>query len=218
MFELGQNYTRQEIHDQLGGDLQSYLPIANGRAVCACLNRDKNPEAPNVVVVGTGPGIENAGELLAMQVGSIPVFLKQESNAWTFQGSFEVARSTQDPAELAPYKTANGSEITRLIYLKPSGDQVATSAVEPDTRNRHGRSRRRREHLLDGLERSHIVQGIKLFNAGHAHGFADSTKFDLLFEGRHYPPKAVVGLASIPLHGFALVPDDFTGGGWIQML
>jgi hypothetical protein len=73
-------------------------------------------------------------------------------------------------------------------------------------------SRRRREHLLDAIQREHILQAIKLFDEGHSHAFAESTKFDLAYDGRPYPPKAIIGLAGVPLYGEPLKPDDFTGG------
>jgi hypothetical protein len=74
------------------------------------------------------------------------------------------------------------------------------------------RSRRRREHLLDDIRKEHIMEALRLFDNGHPHSFADSTKFDLLYNGRAYPPKAIIGLAGVPLFGEPLKPDDFTGG------
>jgi hypothetical protein len=53
---------------------------------------------------------------------------------------------------------------------------------------------------------------LRLFESGHPHSFADSTKFDLLHNGKYYPPKAIVGLARVPRFGEPLKPEDFTGG------
>lgn len=74
------------------------------------------------------------------------------------------------------------------------------------------RSRRRREHLLDAIRKEDIIKAFQLFESGHPHSFADSTKFDLLHNDRAYPPKAIVGLAGVPLYGEPLMPEDFTGG------
>jgi hypothetical protein len=63
MFELGVSYTREQIHAQLGRSLQSYLPHVGGRVVAACLRLDTNPDAPAVILVGMGDGIEHAAEL-----------------------------------------------------------------------------------------------------------------------------------------------------------
>ena len=58
IFELGQAYTRPEIRAAAGGGLQDYLPPADGVVVCGCFNPDLNPDAPDVILPGFGPGIE----------------------------------------------------------------------------------------------------------------------------------------------------------------
>lgn len=70
----------------------------------------------------------------------------------------------------------------------------------------------RRESLLDGLSREHVLGGIGRFEKGERHRFKDSTKFDLIHDGKPYPPKAIVGLAAIERDGNPLDPSDFTGG------
>ena len=53
MLIVGQSYTRQQIHDKVGGgSLQSYLPTRDGRVLCACLRLDTNPGAPEVILPG----------------------------------------------------------------------------------------------------------------------------------------------------------------------
>jgi len=44
------------------------------------------------------------------------------------------------------------------------------------------------------------------------HGFADSTDFDLVFDGQAFPPKAVLGLAAAREVGRPLTSDEFSGG------
>src|SRR4051812_28910981 len=43
------------------GGLQDYLPHINGRVVAGCFSKDLNPQAPNVILPGTGPEIERRG-------------------------------------------------------------------------------------------------------------------------------------------------------------
>jgi 5-methylcytosine-specific restriction protein A len=47
---------------------------------------------------------------------------------------------------------------------------------------------------------------------GARHAFGESTGYDVLFEGRRYAPKAVVGLAAGKISGTPLGPYDFKGG------
>ena len=67
-------------------------------------------------------------------------------------------------------------------------------------------------NLPDGISRDHLLAAIRQFDDGVAHRFADSTGYDVLFEERRYPPKAIVGLAARLLTGEDLGPEDFSGG------
>jgi hypothetical protein len=45
-----------------------------------------------------------------------------------------------------------------------------------------------------------------------AHGFAPTTTYDLVWEERSYPPKAILGTAYELATGERLASDDFEGG------
>jgi putative restriction endonuclease len=66
--------------------------------------------------------------------------------------------------------------------------------------------------IPDGITRDDVLSAISKLDAGVEHGFGPSLKYDLVFEGRRYPPKAVLGLAAERLAGRVLGPADFTGG------
>jgi hypothetical protein len=51
-FIQGESYTRDRIHEVLGGEKVSYLPQKDGKIVCGCFSTDANPEAPYVILVG----------------------------------------------------------------------------------------------------------------------------------------------------------------------
>jgi hypothetical protein len=63
-----------------------------------------------------------------------------------------------------------------------------------------------------GITREHVLGAIRTLDSGEAHDFGDSTRYDLVHEGRRYPPKAVIGLAARNVLGRALGPYDFKGG------
>jgi hypothetical protein len=90
MFKIGCEYTRDEIHENLGGSKQSYLPTVLGHVVAACLKLELNPRAPNVVLCGIGPIIASAGLALSKKHGSLPVFIKRDINRWEYRGDFKV--------------------------------------------------------------------------------------------------------------------------------
>jgi len=66
--------------------------------------------------------------------------------------------------------------------------------------------------IPDGITRDDVLGALKRIDAGVEHGFGPSLKYDLVFEGRRYPPKAVLGLAAERLAGRILDPSEFTGG------
>jgi hypothetical protein len=56
------------------------------------------------------------------------------------------------------------------------------------------------------------LRALAELDAGAKHDFGDPTKYELLWDGRRYAPKAVVGLAFRHLRGQPLKPEDFSGG------
>ncbi len=62
------------------------------------------------------------------------------------------------------------------------------------------------------LTREDVLAAIKRFETEGAGDFRPSARYDLLFEGRRYPPKAVLGLSTVRLLGHPLKPSDFKGG------
>ena len=68
------------------------------------------------------------------------------------------------------------------------------------------------QKLPNGITREHILQAIEDLYHGIEHRFSESTGYDVLFEGKRFPPKAVIGLAAEQLTGFSFGPYDFKGG------
>jgi hypothetical protein len=66
--------------------------------------------------------------------------------------------------------------------------------------------------LPEVFSREVVLEAIRRFDAGEEHRFADSTGYDLVFNDRRYPPKAIAGLATKVAHAVELGPEDFSGG------
>jgi hypothetical protein len=100
--EVGRHYSRDEIGGMLGGSLQSYLPMKNGRVTCGCFRPDLNPDAPAVVLVGLGPQRVNSAKQAVLQRTRIPIFLKRESLEWEYIGDWRATRFVEgEPKERA---------------------------------------------------------------------------------------------------------------------
>jgi putative restriction endonuclease len=66
--------------------------------------------------------------------------------------------------------------------------------------------------LPDALSAEKILEAVQLFDAGVEHRFAESTGYDLVIDGKRYPPKAIAGIASGLATGTQYGPEDFSGG------
>jgi len=117
-FVEGQCYTRQQIHDLLGGDMQSFLPHKDGRIVCACLTSDLNQDAPSKVLVGDGLKVKGSAEILASQKEAVPVFLKTEAKRWEFVGLWSCSGTSVDAGEIKVEQQRSGrADISMILKL-----------------------------------------------------------------------------------------------------
>lgn len=70
----------------------------------------------------------------------------------------------------------------------------------------------------DRVARNHVERAIREYDRMGAepflteHGFGPSTTYDLVADGRRYPPKAILGTAYELATGHRLDPVDFEGG------
>jgi hypothetical protein len=121
MFEIGKDYTRENIHIVCGGNKQSFLPTSKGKVVAACLRPDLNPQAPDVIICNGGAAARAAGRILARQVEAIPVFIKRETDRFRYVGHFTATESLTAPLDCAPYArntSFTAGQISRVIKLK----------------------------------------------------------------------------------------------------
>jgi hypothetical protein len=117
--QRGKVYSRAAIQRMLGGGLQDYLPHIDGRIVAGCFSKDLNPQAPNVVLPGTGPEIERWGRVFAEQKTAVPVFIKQRSNEWYCMGDFRCVRIADDAATIQQHaQRADRSDVTMVLFLE----------------------------------------------------------------------------------------------------
>jgi hypothetical protein len=118
MFKIGVSYTPREISRAVGGDLQSYLPHVGGTVVAARLRLALNPDAPDIILPGTGPMIQQSAEWLVNQGSPVPTFIKRAPGQFEFVGEYGAARMSRDPAEIAVHARRTGRrDITSVIHM-----------------------------------------------------------------------------------------------------
>jgi hypothetical protein len=121
MFKKSSFYTRDEIHGQLGGSKQWYLPTVNGQVVAACFKKtdDMNPNAPEVILPGTGKIIESTAKQFTKQGVAIPTFIKITTGQWEYIGNFKVSRQSFDLKEIKIHSknVERKDKVTSVLFL-----------------------------------------------------------------------------------------------------
>lgn len=120
-FTVGQKYSRKKISAILGGSEIEYLPTENKRVVCGCFTLEHNPEAPAIVIPGTGKIIEREAKQFCSQDYPVPIFIKRQVNEWEFVGDYKVVSNSTDAAEIAAHHKDSMTplnKVTRVIFLK----------------------------------------------------------------------------------------------------
>ena len=117
MFTINCDYTRAEIHAQLGGSTVSCLPTNQGAIVAACLNKKFSPQAPHVMLCGKGARTSPVSELFTRQTIAVPVFVKSASNRWQYRGRFVVAASFVSGAQFEGFISGASRSVASVSYV-----------------------------------------------------------------------------------------------------
>lgn len=117
MFTIGCEYTRGDIHAQLGGSTVSCLPTSNGVIVAACLSKKFSPQAPEVVLCGRGARTGPVSALFSRQRNAIPVFIKNTSSHWQYRGAFLVAESFSSGDRFKDFIVGSGRSVASVSHV-----------------------------------------------------------------------------------------------------
>ena len=168
-FVLNQRYSRQAIHDQLGGDLQSYLPRVRGEVVCGCFDPDINARAAFEIDLGEGRDVIRYAEKLHQQATAVPVFLRRDNLGWEYLGNFAATALTRDQSDLYPAVSHRRPDARAVLYLtenEPSPFDATTgreidlpaSALEGAVQMRTHLRRERSPALVEAKRRSYRAE------------------------------------------------------------
>lgn len=66
--------------------------------------------------------------------------------------------------------------------------------------------------LFDSITREHVLQAIKEYDSGRRGKFGDARTWEIVYTGRRYPSKHILGLAATLATGEEFGASDFYGG------
>jgi hypothetical protein len=83
----------------IGGSTVAYLPYKDGAILCGCFYRSRryNPGAPNEVLYGKAPLVEQTAEMVYRQRTAIPIFIFRSSAQWEYVGDYICVGQSRDP-------------------------------------------------------------------------------------------------------------------------
>jgi hypothetical protein len=119
--EIGSLYSWDEVR-KCGGE-ETFLGKRGNKIVCATLDGNKNPDAPDVMVVGHKAKNRKRAEEFCNQKGLLPIFIKEKTNKWRYCGKYEFQRYTDEPSEIEKYQNEANRDLTRVIFLRPAEGQ-----------------------------------------------------------------------------------------------
>ena len=67
--------------------------------MCGCFDRSPrlNPDAPEEVVYGLAPIVEETAEMIHRQASAIPIFIRRSHGAWEYVGDYRCVGNSRDP-------------------------------------------------------------------------------------------------------------------------
>jgi hypothetical protein len=109
--------TTAELAEKIaGGD--SYIRTKNKLVKGLAITIDKNPEAPEVIVVGIGVRIKANARLFLEQREYVPVYIKQSVNAWKYLGKYKADSYSQDSKIIEKHRKHRRIEdIDGILFL-----------------------------------------------------------------------------------------------------
>ena len=123
-FELGAFYTRDQVHQTLGGgDRQVFLASKDGIVIAAFLTDEKNREAPQRIYVGAGVGRIRKAKQLATQPDPIPVFRKGNKGGshydrYEFVGLYACAEYDESEEALAVAQPKCDTPVVGILRMR----------------------------------------------------------------------------------------------------
>ena len=119
-FTKAHAYRWKQILDETGADDSGpyYLLHRGNKVVAGCFKKDRNPDAPLVILAGNGPKIREWADNFCSQGDTIPLFVKAGSE-WQFCGRFKLNRPSIDQDEIKQHSVRAGrTDVYKLLFLQ----------------------------------------------------------------------------------------------------
>jgi hypothetical protein len=167
--------TTAELAEKLaGGD--SYIRTRKNVVKGLAITTDKNPEAPEVIVVGVGVRIKANARFFLEQKEYVPVYIKQSVNAWKYLGKYKADSYSQDSKIIEKHRKRRPVEdVDGILFLSAE----ASYEIEVVSRTFSDPARRKKVELaaIDFVTTHFVRQGYSVSDRQ-----SDNCGYDLFVE------------------------------------
>lgn len=130
--------TTEKLAQELaGGD--SYIRTKNNIVKGLAVTIQKNPQAPEVIVVGKGVRIIANARLFLEQQQYVPVYVKQNVNSWRYLGHYKADSYSQEQSIIEKYRQNRPLETIDGILFLSSNDKVIINISSPKLQSAEAR-------------------------------------------------------------------------------
>lgn len=105
---IGDILRRKELAVAVGAGGDSCLLHKASVVVAIAMDPDKNPDAPNILLVGKGPHKERYATALLESAAYVPAFVKKSPDQWQYMGKVRGKGLDHSPASIAAHAAKSG--------------------------------------------------------------------------------------------------------------
>lgn len=119
---IGEFFTAQEVAAKTaGGD--SYIRTRNNVVRGLAITLEKNPKAPDIIIVGDGVQIRKNAELFTKTITPVKTFVKHVSNKWEYVGRYKVRKYSKSKEHIEKYREhRQANDVAGILFLVKISD------------------------------------------------------------------------------------------------
>jgi hypothetical protein len=166
--------TRELAIELAGGDtfIRTKSNVVKGLAITT----EKNPEAPDIIVVGKGVRIVANAKLFLQQQHYVPVYVKQAVNAWKYLGDYKADHYSRDTKVIEKHRKHRPNESVDGILFLSSSDNLIIDVSSPSFPDIETRKR------IEVLAVYHVTDHFEKMGYRVTDRQKDNCGYDLLIE------------------------------------
>lgn len=112
--------TRKKLTEVVGAGGDSCFLHKDCVVVAIAMDPHKNPNAPNIILVGRVPQKERYAELFRQSGGFVPTFVKEAVDQWKYVGRYRALTIENAPTVIKPHSQKSGrNDILGDLSLEP---------------------------------------------------------------------------------------------------